>query len=76
MVDDTIKINKKVFVWDSLFDPLDTAIIGATYAITIIYGGLLVNHHVLSIGQLVSFIAYISNMVWPMFAIGYLFNIL
>ncbi|GFP09120.1 ABC transporter ATP-binding protein [Lactobacillus helveticus] len=76
MVDDTIKINKKVFVWDSLFDPLGTAIIGATYAITIIYGGLLVNHHVLSIGQLVSFIAYISNMVWPMFAIGYLFNIL
>ena len=30
----------------------------------------------LSIGQLVSFIAYIGNMVWPMFAIGYLFNIL
>ncbi|MBN6049743.1 ABC transporter ATP-binding protein [Lactobacillus helveticus] len=76
MVDDMIKINKKVFVWDSLFDPLGTAIIGATYVITIIYGGLLVTHHVLSIGQLVSFIAYISNMVWPMFAIGYLFNIL
>lgn len=50
IVDDTIKINKKVFVWDSVFDPLGTAIIGATYAITIIYGGLLVNHHVLSIG--------------------------
>ena len=76
MVDDTIKINKKVFVWDSLFDPLGTAVIGATYVITIIYGGLLVTNHVLSIGQLVSFIAYISNMVWPMFAIGYLFNIL
>ena len=76
MVDDTIKINKKVFVWDSLFDPLGTAVIGATYVITIIYGGLLVTNHVLSIGQLVSFIAYIANMVWPMFAIGYLFNIL
>lgn len=76
MVDDTIKINKKVFVWDSLFDPLGTTVIGATYVITIIYGGLLVTNHVLSIGQLVSFIAYISNMVWPMFAIGYLFNIL
>ncbi|WP_281681262.1 ABC transporter ATP-binding protein [Lactobacillus gallinarum] len=76
MIDDTIKINKKVFVWDSLFDPLGTTVIGATYVITIIYGGLLVTNHVLSIGQLVSFIAYISNMVWPMFAIGYLFNIL
>lgn len=76
MVDDTININKRVFVWDSLFDPLGTAVIGATYAITIIYGGLLVSNKILSIGQLVSFIAYISNMVWPMFAIGYLFNIL
>ena len=61
---------------DSMFDPLGTLIIGATYVITIIYGGLLVTNHTLSVGQLVSFIAYISNMVWPMFAIGYLFNIL
>lgn len=76
MVDDTIKINKKVFKWDALFDPLGTMIVGLTYTITIIYGGLLVTKKILSIGQLVSFIAYIGNMVWPMFAIGYLFNIL
>ena len=76
MVNDTIKINKRVFKWDSLFDPLGTLLIGLTYTITIIYGGLLVSHKALSIGQLVSFIAYIGNMVWPMFAIGYLFNIL
>ena len=76
MVNETIKINRRVFIWDSLFDPLGTIIIGLTYTITIIYGGLLVTNHVLSIGQLVSFIAYIGNMVWPMFAIGYLFNIL
>lgn len=76
MVDETIRINKKVFVWDSLFDPLGTTVIGATYVITIIYGGMMVTSKILSIGQLVSFIAYISNMVWPMFAIGYLFNIL
>ena len=76
MVKETIKINRRVFLWDSLFDPLGTIIIGLTYTITIIYGGLLVTNHVLSIGQLVSFIAYIGNMVWPMFAIGYLFNIL
>lgn len=76
MVNETININKKVFVWDSLFDPLGTIVIGLTYSITIIYGGLLVAGKVLTIGQLVSFIAYIGNMVWPMFAIGYLFNIL
>lgn len=76
MIDDTIKINRRVFIWDSLFDPLGTIVIGLTYTITIIYGGLLVTNHTLSVGQLISFIAYIGNMVWPMFAIGYLFNIL
>ncbi|MBA1393247.1 ABC transporter ATP-binding protein, partial [Lactobacillus sp. XV13L] len=76
MIDDTITINKRVFKWDALFDPLGTILIGLTYTITIIYGGLLVSSKVLTIGQLVSFIAYIGNMVWPMFAIGYLFNIL
>ncbi len=76
MIANTIKINKRVFKWDSLFDPLGTLLIGLTYTITIIYGGLLVSNRALTIGQLVSFIAYIGNMVWPMFAIGYLFNIL
>ncbi len=76
VVQQTIKINKRVFLWNCLFDPLGTIIVGLTYTITIIYGGLLVKNRTLSIGQLVSFIAYIGNMVWPMFAIGYLFNIL
>lgn len=76
LVDQTIQVNKKVFVWDALFDPLSTALIGLTYVITIIYGSSLVNAHALSVGQLVSFVAYIGNMVWPMFAVGYLFNIL
>ena len=76
MIANTIKINRRVFKWDSLFDPLGTLLIGLTYTITIIYGGLLVSNRALTIGQLVSFIAYIGNMVWPMFAIGYLFNIL
>lgn len=76
LVDQTIQVNKKVFVWDALFDPLSTVLIGLTYVITIIYGSSLVNAHALSVGQLVSFVAYIGNMVWPMFAVGYLFNIL
>ncbi len=30
----------------------------------------------ISIGQMVSFISYIGMLVWPMFAIGRLFNVL
>ncbi|KRL64012.1 ABC transporter ATP-binding protein [Lactobacillus psittaci] len=72
----TIKINRRVFKIDSLYDPLTTLIIGATYIITIVYGGYLVQNNQINIGQLVSFIAYIGALDWPLFAIGYLFNLI
>lgn len=76
IVDRTININKKVNFIDSLFDPTTTLIMGITYVITIIYGGHLVLAGQITIGQLVSFVAYVAALVWPMFAIGRLFNIL
>lgn len=67
-----VKVNRI----DSLYDPLITFIVGLSYTLTILLGGYYVVHHVLSLGQLVSFMAYISNLVWPMFAIGMLFNVM
>lgn len=61
---------------DSLYDPLITFIVGISYTLTILLGGYYVVHQVLSIGQLVSFMTYIANLVWPMFAIGMLFNVM
>lgn len=60
----------------SLYDPSTTMIIVLAYVITIIYGGWLVLNQGINIGQLVSFIAYLSMLIWPMFAIGQLFNII
>ncbi|APT14584.1 ABC transporter ATP-binding protein [Lactobacillus jensenii] len=76
MTYDTIRINKRVFKIDSLYDPLTTLIIGFTYIITIIMGGQMVQTNEINIGQLVSFVAYIASLEWPMFAIGYLFNLI
>ncbi|WP_125766287.1 ABC transporter ATP-binding protein [Lapidilactobacillus wuchangensis] len=76
IVDKTITINKKVYRIDSLFDPITTLIIGLTYAITIAYGGHLVVTQAITLGQLISFVAYIGALVWPMFAIGRLFNVI
>ena len=61
---------------DSLFDPFITLIIGLSYVATIILGGKYVLEGTISIGQMVSFISYIGMLVWPMFAIGRLFNVL
>lgn len=75
-VDKTIAADKKSIVIDSLFDPATTIILGFSYIMTIVYGGSSVLNGTISIGQLVSFVSYLSELIWPMFAIGRLFNIL
>lgn len=73
-IDETIKINRHVNVLDSLFDPAITMIIALSYGATIILGGMYVTHGIITIGNLVSFVTYLGMMVWPMFAVGMLFN--
>ncbi|MEC3940529.1 ABC transporter ATP-binding protein [Enterococcus mundtii] len=75
-IDDAIEKNKRVNFLDALFDPFITLIIGLSYVATIILGGSYVLDGTISIGQMVSFISYIGMLVWPMFAIGRLFNVL
>ena len=75
-VDKTIAADKKSIVIDSLIDPATTIILGFSYIMTIVYGGSSVLNGTISIGQLVSFVSYLSELIWPMFAIGRLFNIL
>ena len=75
-IDDTITINQHVNKLDALFDPITTMIMAISYVVTIIYGGHLVNTLVITLGALVSFVSYLSMLVWPMFALGMLFNTL
>lgn len=75
-VDDNIAANKRSYRLDALFNPLTTLIMGLSYVVTIIFGGLAVVRQSMTIGQLVSFITYLAELTWPMFAIGSLFNIL
>ncbi|WPH51056.1 ABC transporter transmembrane domain-containing protein [Enterococcus faecalis] len=75
-IDDAIVKNKRTNFLDALFDPFITLIIGVSYVLTIIIGGRFIMEGTISLGQLVSFIAYIGMLVWPMFAIGRLFNVL
>lgn len=75
-IDDAIVKNKRTNFLDALFDPFITLIIGVSYVLTIIIGGRFIMEGTISLGQLVSFIAYIGMLVWPIFAIGRLFNVL
>lgn len=67
--------NREVYKVDSVFDPALTFIIGISYVIAIIVGGSLILAQEITVGEFVTFISYIGMLVWPMFAIGRLFNI-
>ena len=62
--------------YDALFDPLITLSVGISYTLAIIVGGEFIVHHIITLGQLVAFVTYIDMLIWPMFALGMLFNIL
>ncbi|HIZ70930.1 MAG TPA: ATP-binding cassette domain-containing protein [Candidatus Atopostipes pullistercoris] len=74
--DNIVEKNREVYKIDSLFDPVLDLIIGSSYVIAIIVGGNLIIDMEISVGEFVTFISYIGMLVWPMFAIGRLFNII
>ncbi|MQS76361.1 ABC transporter ATP-binding protein [Companilactobacillus halodurans] len=75
-VQKNIRANKRSYRLDAMFDPLTTLIMGISYTLTIIFGGLAVLNGRITIGQLVSFITYMAELMWPMYAVGSLFNLL
>ncbi|MGP7818970.1 ABC transporter ATP-binding protein [Niallia sp. 01092] len=61
---------------DSLFEPTIRILVGLSYLIGLGYGAYLVFQQEISIGQLVTFNVYLGMIVWPMFAVGELMNIM
>jgi len=66
---------KLMKVWGLMFPAI--AFIGSlSFLISLYYGGSLVIDDELSLGQFVSFIAYLGLLTWPMMALGWVINIL
>ncbi|UTH01592.1 ABC transporter ATP-binding protein [Macrococcoides canis] len=71
-------VNKFIHVekLDALFKPLTIVITALSFMIALGYGSFLVNQGEITVGALISFNVYLNMLVWPMFAIGMLFNIM
>lgn len=74
--------NKKVFSkniiaskYNALFDPMVLLFVGLSYTLTLIFGGIFISRGEISVGNLVTFVTYLDMLVWPLQAIGWLFNI-
>ncbi|WP_456271954.1 ABC transporter ATP-binding protein [Bacillus sp. AK031] len=76
MTEDVYNKNIKVAVIDSLFEPTIKVLVGLSYLIGLGYGAYLVFHQAITLGQLVSFNVYLGMLIWPMFAVGELINVM
>lgn len=76
LTEDVFQKNIKVARIDSLFDPTVKILVGISYMIGLGYGAYLVFNQAITLGDLVSFNVYLGMLIWPMFAIGELINIM
>jgi ATP-binding cassette, subfamily B, multidrug efflux pump len=76
MTEDVYQKNIAVAKIDAMFEPTMKVLVGLSYTIGLGYGTILVFQNVISLGDLVSFNVYLGMLIWPMFAVGELINIL
>lgn len=76
MTEDVYKKNMHVEKIDALFMPFSKVLTALTYMVGLGYGAYLVSTGAITLGNLVTFNVYLGMIVWPMFAIGELINVL
>ena len=71
----TFQKNMQTMKYDNLFDPMVLIFVGSSYVLTLLVGSLMIQAGSVTVGNLVTFISYLDMLVWPLMAIGFLFNI-
>ncbi|MBM7642586.1 ABC transporter ATP-binding protein [Streptococcus loxodontisalivarius] len=72
----TYKKNMVTMTYDTLWDPMVLLFVGASYALTLLVGGYMVAQGRVTVGHMVTFITYLDMLVWPLQAVGFLFNMI
>lgn len=72
---DVVQKNVAVARIDSLFDPTISIIVGFSYFLALAVGALYVVHGSMNIGSLTAFTLLLGQLIWPMMAFGFLFNV-
>ncbi len=76
IADRAAEANMRVAATDSLYDPAIFITVGSSFLLCIGAGAWLIEQDRLTLGQLTSFTMYLGFLIWPMFAYGWLLNIL
>ncbi|WP_124727144.1 ABC transporter transmembrane domain-containing protein [Staphylospora marina] len=75
ILDDVVRKNVAVAKVDALFDPTIQIVVGSSFFLAVAYGSFLVAGRELSLGELTQFTILLGQLIWPMLAFGWLFNI-
>ncbi|GGO82242.1 multidrug ABC transporter permease/ATP-binding protein [Marinobacterium nitratireducens] len=72
---DAADTNYRVARSEALYEPVIFLCMAAALALSVGYGAWLILQQSLTVGALASFILYLGQLIWPMFAFGWLLNI-
>ena len=70
-----VERNRRLIRWNSAFHPLLQGLVGVGFVAVLWYGGLLVTREAITVGQFVTFNFFLSELIWPMIAIGWVINL-
>jgi ATP-binding cassette subfamily B protein len=70
-----VRRQKRLVRWTAAFHPLLQLLVGVGFVAVLWYGGLQVWRGSISVGGFVSFNFFLSKLVWPMIAIGWVINL-
>jgi len=73
--EDYLEKNKRLIGWTVAFYPLLQGLVGLGFVAVLWYGGTLVIRGSLTVGQFVTFNFFLSKLIWPMIAIGWVINL-
>lgn len=69
-----VKMNRRFVRSNSLFNSLSAAIVGVSFLISVVFGGMLVMRGAISLGEFVAFNSYLSLLMGPIENLGRVFN--
>jgi ATP-binding cassette subfamily B protein len=70
-----VERNRLLVRWSAAFHPLLQVLIGLGFVVVLWYGGRLVAGGRITVGELVAFNFFLSKLIWPMIAIGWVINL-
>ena len=70
-----VERNRVLIRWTAAFHPLLQCLVGVGFVAVLWYGGGLVMKGSITIGEFVAFNFFLTRLVWPMIAIGWVINL-